>query len=164
MNKQSSCRYLRLQYYMQLLLYTITKIRAYIIIHIQTSGLKEGWMTREIWVIWDTFLHGGSSGSHPQISYIIWMWPGYHMFFKKQCWHLLSEWTLVWVWWMHWNIICLKPAYYLELFWSMWCPKISSSRSLCKGLVLYPAKNEEIFGIVPYQKFSCQVKTCVQVV
>ena len=34
----------------------------------------------------------------------------------------------------------------------MWCPKISSSRSLCKGSILYPAKNEEIYGIVPYQK------------
>ena len=34
----------------------------------------------------------------------------------------------------------------------MWFPKISSSRSLCKVLVLYPAKNEEIYGIVPYQK------------
>ena len=39
----------------------------------------------------------------------------------------------------------------------MWCPKISSSRSLCKGPVLYPAKNEEIYRIVPYQKFSCHV-------
>ena len=37
------------------------------------------------------------------------------------------------VWRMHWNIIGMKPAYYLKLFWSMWCPKISSSRSLCKG-------------------------------
>ena len=24
-------------------------------------------------------------------------------------------------------------------------------------MVLYPAKNEEIYGIVPYQKFSCHV-------
>ena len=39
----------------------------------------------------------------------------------------------------------------------MWCPKISSSRSLRKGPVLYPAKNEEIYGIVPYQNFSCHV-------
>ena len=22
------------------------------------------------------------------------MWPGYNMFFSKQCWHLVSEWTL----------------------------------------------------------------------
>ena len=35
----------------------------------------------------------------------------------------------------------------------MWCPKISSSRNLCKGPVVYPAKNKEIYGIVPYQKF-----------
>ena len=39
----------------------------------------------------------------------------------------------------------------------MWCPKISSSRSLCKGPVLYPAKNEVIYGIVPHQKFLCHV-------
>ena len=39
----------------------------------------------------------------------------------------------------------------------MWYAKISSSRRLSEGLVLYPAKNEEIYGIVPYQKFSCHV-------
>ena len=50
---------------------------------------------------------------------------------------------------MHWNIIGVKPAYYPRLFWSMWCPRILS---LCKGLVPYPAKNEEIYGIVLYQK------------
>ena len=39
------------------------------------------------------------------------------------------------------------------------CPKISSTRSLHKGSVLYPAKNEEIYGTVHvlYQKFSCHV-------
>ena len=37
---------------------------------------------------------------------------------------------------MQWNITGVKPAYYLKLFWSMWCPKISSSRSLHKGPVL----------------------------
>ena len=33
------------------------------------------------------------------------------------------------------------------------------SRSLCMGLVLYPAKNKEIHGVVPYQKFfvSCYI-------
>ena len=34
----------------------------------------------------------------------------------------------------------------------MWCSKILSSGSLCRGPALYPAKNEEIYGIVPYQK------------
>ena len=61
---------------------------------------------------------------------------------------------------MHWNIIGAKQAYfYLKPFWSMWCPKISSSSSLCKRPVLYPAKNEEIYGIVSYQKFfmSCYI-------
>ena len=58
---------------------------------------------------------------------------------------------------MHWNITVVKPAYYLKLFWSMWCPKISSSRSLHKGVGLHAAKNEEIDGTVPYQKLfmSC---------
>ena len=28
---------------------------------------------------------------------------------------------------------------------------------MCERLVLYPAKNEEIYGIVMYQKFSCHV-------
>ena len=41
---------------------------------------------------------------------------------------------------------------------AVWHPKISSlSRSLRKGLVLHPAKNEEIYGIVLYQKISCHV-------
>ena len=41
----------------------------------------------------------------------------------------------------------------------MWCSKISFSRSLCKGPVLYPTRNEEIYGIVPYQKLlmSCYI-------
>ena len=36
----------------------------------------------------------------------------------------------------HWIIISVKPAYYIKLFWSMWCPEISLSRSLCMGPVL----------------------------
>ena len=41
----------------------------------------------------------------------------------------------------------------------MWCPKILFSRNLYKGLILCPAKNEEIYGIFPYQKFfiSCYI-------
>ena len=35
----------------------------------------------------------------------------------------------------------------------MWFSKISSSRSLCKGPVVYSAENEEVYDIVPYQKF-----------
>ena len=38
--------------------------------------------------------YGGSSGCHPETK-IIWMWPGYHMFFRKQYWNLVSE---LWVW------------------------------------------------------------------
>ena len=33
---------------------------------------------------------GVLSGSNPQIK-IVWMWPGYHMFFRKQCWRLVSD-------------------------------------------------------------------------
>ena len=52
--------------------------------------------------------------------------------------------------------ITIIPSYCPAL---MWCPKISSSRSLHKGLGLHVAKNEEINGIVPYQKFfmSCYI-------
>ena len=42
---------------------------------------------------------------------------------------------------MHWTITGVKPAYYLKLFWSMWCPEISISRILCMGLVLYPEES-----------------------
>ena len=45
----------------------------------------------------------------------------------------------------------------------MWYPKISSSRSLCKGSVLHCTKNEEIYGIVPYKIFfmSCYISYSV---
>ena len=80
------------------------------------------------------------------------MWPGFlidHMFFRKRHWHLISEWTLGLVNALnhHW----CETSYYLELFWSMWCPEISFSRSLCMGPVLYP---KEIYGIVLYLIFS----------
>ena len=83
---------------------------------------------------------------------IIWMWPRYHTFFRKQCWHLVTEWTL--------GLMNALKYYWYETNLSscMWCPKISSSRSLYKGLVLvlYPTKNEEVYGTVPYQK-NCHV-------
>ena len=53
------------------------------------------------------------------------------MFFRKQCWHLVSvnfgsgectEISLVW------NQLIISSCF------ETWCPKISSSRSLCKGL------------------------------
>ena len=83
------------------------------------------------------------------------MWPGYHMFFRKQCWHLVNERTLGLMNALKYH--GCKTSLYLKLFWSMWCPKISWLRNLCRGPVLYPAKSEEIYGIVPYQKFfmSC---------
>ena len=80
------------------------------------------------------------------------MWPGFlidHMFFIKRHWHLISERTLGLMNALnhHW----CETSYYLELFWSMWCPEISFSRSLCMGPVLYP---KEIYGIVLYLIFS----------
>ena len=67
-------------------------------------------MTWTIWVTWVTFLVG-------QVGLIrklnIWMWPEFlidHIFFRKRHWHLINEWTLVW--WMHFTITGVKPAYY----------------------------------------------------
>ena len=54
-------------------------------------GLKVGRMTRTIWVTWVAFWRVKWVSSANQI---IWMWPGYHVFFRQQCWHLVSEWTL----------------------------------------------------------------------
>ena len=70
------------------------------------------------------------------------------MLFRKQCWQLVSEWAL--------GLMNALKYHWCEirLSQSMWYLKILSSRSLCKVLVLYPAKNEEMYGIVPYQNFS----------
>ena len=108
------------------------------------AGLKVGQMTRTIWITWVTFLVG-------QVGLIC---KPYYLDMTQiaitcsleSCWHLVSEYRL-WVWWMHWNIIGVKPAYYLKLFWRMWCPKISSLKVCAK------AKNEEIYGIDPYKNF-----------
>ena len=57
---------------------------------------------------------------------------------------------------MHWIINGMKPAYYVPqaAVLKHVHPKISFLRSLCIGSVLYLAKNEEIYGIVPFQNFS----------
>ena len=47
----------------------------------------------------------------------------------------------------------MKTAYYLK---HMVSEDFIFKESL-QGPVLYPAKNEEIYGIVPYQQFSCHV-------
>ena len=51
----------------------------------------------------------------------------------------------------------MKTAYYLKLFEGMWGPEISFSRSLhvsvSMGPVLYSAKNQEVYDIVPYLNF-----------
>ena len=57
-----------------------------------------------------------------------------------------------WVWWMHWTINGMKPAYYLKLFWSMCCLVISFPNILCMGPVLYP---EESYSIVHIWCFAC---------
>ena len=86
------------------------------------------------------------------------MWPSYHMFFRKQCWHLKSEWTLGLMNALkyHW---CETSLFLSQVVLKHWCPKTSSSRSLRKGLVLYPTKIEQIYSIVPYQKFHVTLAT-----
>ena len=97
-------------------------------------------------------------GSHPQSklsgcdpdSYM------YHVFFRKQCRHLVSESTL--------GLINALKYHWCEtsLFLSQIGLKHVVSKdfvfkkSACTG-ILYPTKNKEIYGIVPYQKFfmSC---------
>ena len=60
------------------------------------------------------------------------------MFFRKQCWHLLSEETLGLINALkyHWCETSLLSQTVLK--------HVASSRSLCKGPVLYSSKNEEI--------------------
>ena len=54
------------------------------------TGLKVGRMTQTIWVTWVTFLVGLIC----KLNYLDTTWTGYHMFFRQQCWHMVSEWTL----------------------------------------------------------------------
>ena len=71
------------------------------------------------------------------------------MFFRKQCWHLVSEWTLG-------LMNALKYQWYKSILLSqavlkrIWC----TIKKCARGT---GAKNEEIYGIVPHQKFliSC---------
>ena len=114
-------------------------------------------MTWTIWVTWVAI--GGSSRSHLlTVIYLDVTWIQIdHMFCKK---------TLATYKWVSLEshectepcIIALKPAYYIQLFWSMWCPKISFSRILCMRPVLYPAKNEEICDMVSYLLFYITLK------
>ena len=59
---------------------------------------------------------------------------------------------------MHCNIIGCKTSL---LFQAVLKHVVSKDfifkKSVRKGPVMYPAKNEEIYGIVPYQKFLCYV-------
>ena len=53
-----------------------------------------------------------------------------------------------------WIIIGVKPAHYLKIFWTIWCPEISLSKVYAiKGPVLYPYKNEEIRMALFYIRF-----------
>ena len=75
------------------------------------------------WVKWKTKLR-------------VWMCPRVlidHMFIRKWDLHLVSKFKRIlrpvnWRWIMHWIITGMKPAYYLKLFWSMWCPEILLSK------------------------------------
>ena len=62
---------------------------------------------------------------------------------------------------MHWIIIGVKPAYYLKLFWTMWCPEISLSKNLCNWGINSVSLQEwrNLYGIVLYQNFFCSFIT-----
>ena len=89
------------------------------------------------------------------------MWPGYHLFFRKQCCHLVAKWVNFWVWWIkyHWCETGLKPV-------------VSKDFTFKKGLVLYPAKKEEVHAchivlnqkkfnvMLPYITFKKKTSTC----
>ena len=47
-------------------------------------------MILTIWVTWVTFWWVEWVSSANQI---FWMWHGYHMFIRKQCWHLVRKWN-----------------------------------------------------------------------
>ena len=95
------------------------------------GGLRQGWK----WVWWPrqsgsfVSLFRGSSGSHPQTK-LFGCDPDITCSLENSVgiWYV-SEWTvgLLNTPKYHW----CEPAYYLKPFWSTWCPKISSSRSLC---------------------------------
>ena len=55
------------------------------------AGLKVNWMTQKIWVIWITSLVG-QVGFINKLSYLDVTWISHVLW--KQCWHLVSEWTL----------------------------------------------------------------------
>ena len=55
------------------------------------------------------------------------------------------------------SLVCTKPAYYFEA-----CGVQRFHLQEVCALALYPAKNEEIYGNVPYQKFSCHVTSLLK--
>ena len=107
----------------------------------------------------------GSSGSHPQTKLAIWMWPGCDLditcSFRIQCWHLVAkwvncEWTLglmnaLKYHWCEINLLSQTVLKHVERFHLQ-------EVCMCKGPVLYPAKNEEIYmASVHIKNFSCHV-------
>ena len=93
-------------------------------------------MIRTIWVTWVTFLEG-QVGLIYKLNYLD-VTRISHVLYRSQCWHLVSVWTLGLMNALkhHW----CETSLLSQAVWSMWCPKILSSTTLCKGPVLYPAK------------------------
>ena len=88
-------------------------------------------MTHTIWVTWVTFLVG-QVGLIRKLDYLDVTWILIdHMFFGKRYWHLVANWVnlldLLKALNHHW----CETAYYIKLFWSIWCPKITNTQEFC---------------------------------
>ena len=109
------------------------------------SGLWVGWSRQS------GSLFGGLSGSHLQIK-LSGCDPGITGSLESN----VGIWWVseLWVWWIYWNIIGVKPAYYPKLFWSMWCPKIHLCARDWFCILPRMKKSMALFHI---KSFSCHV-------
>ena len=97
------------------------------------------------------------------VTKIIWMWPGYHMFFRKQCWHLHGK-------WVNFGVCMMNALKYHCMVWNMHACMLIVFNEACdvqrfhlqevymQGIGSVSCQ-EWIYGSVPYQKFfmSCYI-------